>query len=152
LKRAAGEGRGAVGNLLLVDVVERSGAVGIEQCGFGGDVDRCAQSGDAEFHEEVGGKRGIDFDDAVVRGEAFAVNLKAIASEEEITDGELAGIVGGEGAVELKGVAGEVGGGFDREAVRPDDVQAEFSGVALGESCEREQQDDGTVADNVFHV
>ena len=47
LQGTAGEGRGALGNLLLVEMAGSPGAVGIEQGGFSGDVYGGANCGDA---------------------------------------------------------------------------------------------------------
>lgn len=82
----------------------------------------------------------MNFDQAVVRGEGFALDLEAVASEGEIAGGELAGVVGGERAVELEGVTGEIGGGFEGETVGAGDFEAELSGVALGVSRKREER------------
>jgi hypothetical protein len=88
----------------------------------------------------------MDFDEAVEGGERLAVNLKAIAAERKIASGELAGIVGGEGTVELESVVGKVDGGFEREAVWAGDFEVKLAGTALGadwkiEEREREEQD-----------
>jgi len=86
----------------------------------------------------------MDFDETVVGGERFTPDLEAIASEEQVAGGKLTGIVGGEGAVKLEGVAGEFDGGFQREAVGTEDLEAELSGVALGverNSQERESEE-----------
>jgi hypothetical protein len=74
----------------------------------------------------------MDFNDSVVGREGFAMDLEAVASEREIAGGELAGIVGGEGAVKLEGVTGEIDGGFEWEIIGAGDFEAELSGVALG--------------------
>ena len=79
----------------------------------------------------------MDFNDAVVGGEGFAIDLEAVASEGKIAGGELAGIIGGEGAVELERVAGEIDGGFEGEIVGAGDFEVELSGVALGVDGER---------------
>ena len=73
----------------------------------------------------------MDFYQAVVGGKRFTLDLEAIASEGKIAEGEFAGLVGVEGTVKLEGVAGEFDGGFEREAVRAGDFEAELSGVAL---------------------
>ncbi|HWY22793.1 MAG TPA: hypothetical protein VNX26_16315 [Candidatus Acidoferrum sp.] len=86
----------------------------------------------------------MDFDEAIVRGEGFAMDLEAVASEEQVARDELAGVVSGERAVELEGVAGEIDRGFDREAVGADNFEAKFSGIALGvdnKSQERESEE-----------
>jgi len=74
----------------------------------------------------------MDLDEAVVRGERFALNLETVAAEGKIADDELTGIVGGERTVELEGVTGEIDGGFEGEGVRAGDFEVECSGVALG--------------------
>jgi hypothetical protein len=70
--------------------------------------------------------------DGVVGREGFAMDLESVASERKIAGGELAGIVGGEGAVELEGVTGEIDGGFEGETIGAGDFEAKLSGVALG--------------------
>lgn len=57
--------------------------------------------------------------------------METVATEGEIAGDELAGIVSGEGTVELDGVTGEFGGGFQGEAVGAGDFEAELSRVAL---------------------
>jgi hypothetical protein len=113
-------------------VVDGGGAFGIEQRRFGGDVDGRAEGGDAELDEIFGGKRGVDFDDAIERGERFALDLETVTAEGNIPGGELSGVVSGERAVELEGVTGEFDGGFDGETVRVSDFEAKLSGIALG--------------------
>jgi hypothetical protein len=83
----------------------------------------------------------MNFNDAVVGGEGFAMDLEAVASEREIAGGELAGIVGGEGAVKLEGVTGEIDGGFEGEIIGAGDFEAELSGVALGADGKSEEQE-----------
>jgi len=73
----------------------------------------------------------MDFDEAVVRGKRFTLDLETVAAEGKIAGGELAGIVGGEGAVELDGVAGKLDGSFEGDGVGAGDLEAEFSGIAL---------------------
>ena len=75
-----------------------------------------------------------------MRGEGFALDLETIEAERKIAGDELAGVVGGERAVELEGVAGEFDGGFDGEAVGAGDFEAEFSGVALRQERESEKE------------
>ena len=141
-ERAAGEGSWTVGNSPGVEMVDGGGALGIEQGGFGGDVDGSAEGGDIQFDEIVGGERGMNFDQAIVGRERFAVDLKAVGGEGKIADDEGAGIIGGEGAVELQGVTGELDGGFEGEAVGAGDFEAKLSGVALGEEGEGEEGED----------
>lgn len=82
----------------------------------------------------------MDFDEAVVGGEGFSLHVETIAAKGKIAGGELAGIVGREGAMELDGIAREFDGGFEREAVRAGDFEAEFSGVALRQERESEKE------------
>ena len=74
----------------------------------------------------------MDFDEAVVCGERLTLDPEAIASEEQVAGDELAGLVRRERAVELEGITGEFDGSFQWQAVGTDDLEAEFSGVALG--------------------
>jgi hypothetical protein len=75
----------------------------------------------------------MDFYEAVVGGKRFLLHAEAVAAERKIASRDFAGIVGGEGAIELERVAGKFDGGFEREAVRAGDFEAEFPGVALGD-------------------
>ena len=68
------------------------------------------------------------------------MNLETIAAERKIAGDELAGIVGGEEPMELDGVAGKFDGGLDRKAVGPGDLEAKFSGVALRQEWESEEE------------
>ena len=68
------------------------------------------------------------------------MSLETVVAEGKIAGGELAGIVGGESAMELNGVAGEFDGGFEGEAVGAGDLEAEFSGVALRQERESEEK------------
>ena len=68
------------------------------------------------------------------------MNVEAVASERKVAGGELAGVVGGERAVELESVTGEFDGGFERKGVWTEDFEAEFSGVALGGDGGSEEQ------------
>ena len=73
----------------------------------------------------------MDRDEAGVRREVRFVDRKFITSERKIADEGDAGIVGGEGALELDGVASEIDGSLDWLAVRADDFEVEFSRIAL---------------------
>jgi len=126
---------------LLVEMVEGAGAVGIEKSGLGDDLNGGAESGDVEPDGILGRKCGMDLDGAVVGSEIGFVDLKAILGEREIADDEEAGIVGGEGAVELDGVAREIDGSLDGLAIGPGDFEAELSGIALRQERKREEKD-----------
>ncbi len=69
------------------------------------------------------------------------LHLEAITTEKEIAGEDKAGIVGGEGAVELDGIACEFSRGFDGEAVRVGDFEAEFSGIALRQERESDEEE-----------
>jgi hypothetical protein len=83
----------------------------------------------------------MNLDEAIVWREGFFLNLKAVWGEGKIADGQGAGIVGRKGAMELEGVAGKLDGGFERKAVGSGDVEAEFSGVALRQERESEEEE-----------
>lgn len=140
--------------MLLVNMTCGAGAVGIEQSVFGGDLDGGADRSDAELYGVLGRKSGVDFDEAVVEGEILLVNLEAIDAERKIAgDGE-SRVVGGEGAMELESVTGEIDGSLDGLAVRAGDFQAEFSGVALraaAKSQEREREEENGEVEKWAH-
>jgi len=81
----------------------------------------------------------VDRDEAGVRGKVRLVDCKFITSERKIADDGDAKIVGGEGALEPDGVARKIDGSPDWLAVRADDFEVEFSGIALRK--EREGKD-----------
>jgi len=66
-----------------------------------------AESSDAEFDGVLGGEHGVNFDEAVVGGEAFLLNSETIEAERKIASKDEAGIVGGERAAELDSVTGK---------------------------------------------
>ena len=82
----------------------------------------------------------MDIDEAVVGGKGFTLDLEAVTAERKIANDELAGVVGGEGAVELETVAGEFDAGLERKIVGAGDFQAEFSGIGLGTDGKRQQR------------
>ena len=82
----------------------------------------------------------MDRDETGVRREVWFVDCKFITSERKITDDGDAGIVGGEGALELDGVASEIDGSLDWLTVRADDFEVEFSGIALRKERERKEK------------
>lgn len=82
----------------------------------------------------------MDRDEASVRREIRFLDCKFITSERKIADDEDAGVVGGEGALELDGVASEIDGSFDWLAVRADDFEVEFSRIALRKEREGEEK------------
>lgn len=120
-------------------MVDRSGAFGIEESFVSGNVYGGAYSRDAEFDDVFGGQRRMDFDYAIVRSEILFVHSEPIPTEREIADEDETRVVGGEGAVDLGGIAGEIDGGFDSLLVGSVNFEAEFSGVALGLDAERKQ-------------
>src|ERR1700676_232998 len=93
-KRTAGERGGTVGYRFRVDVVDGSGAFGIEKSGAGGDIHVCAESGDVEHDDVLGGECGMDLDNAVVGGERFTANLETVTTERKIASGKFSGVVG----------------------------------------------------------
>ncbi len=58
-----------------------------------------------------------------------------------IPAGPGSGVVGGERAVQLKCVTGKIDGGFQGQAVGAEDLEAKFSGVALGGDRENHEQE-----------
>jgi hypothetical protein len=82
----------------------------------------------------------VDRDEAGVRREVRFVDREFITSERKIADDGDAGIVGGEGALELDGVASEIDGSLDWLAVRADDFEVEFSGIALRKERDGEEK------------
>ena len=126
--------------MLLIDMICGTGAVGIEESVFGGDLDSGAYGGDAELDGVLGGKCGTDFDETVVGSEALILNFEAVEAEGKIAGDREAGVVGGEGAMELQGVTGEIDGSFDGLPVGTGDFEAEFSGVALSQERKSEEK------------
>ena len=94
----------------------------------------------------------MDFDGAVIRGERFASHLETVAAEWKIAGDELAGVVSGERAVELEGVAREIDRDFEREAIGTEDCEAELSGAALGVGRESQEQEGGNEVEQESHV
>lgn len=82
----------------------------------------------------------MDRDEAGVRREVRFVDCRFITSERKIADDGDAGIVGGEGALELDGVAGEIDGSLDWLAVRADDFEVQFSRIALRKQREGKEK------------
>lgn len=115
--------------------------MGIEQGGFRGDVHRGADGRDAEFYDVFRGESGMDLDEAVVGSETFFMHFEAIHAKGEIADNGESEFVGGETAVKLGRVAGEIDGGLDGPAVRAGDFQAQFPCIALRQERESEQKD-----------
>jgi hypothetical protein len=140
-ERATGEGCGASGDGLLIEMVDGTGALGIEKSILRDDLNGGAQGGDVEPDGVLSGKSGMDLDGAVVGSEIWFVDLKAILGEREIADDEEAGIVGGEGAMELESVTGEIDGSLDGLAIGAGDFEAKLSGIALRQEWEREEKD-----------
>jgi len=121
-------------------VVDGSGSFGIEKCGAGGDIHGCAEGGDVERDDVLAGQRGMDLDHAVVSGKRFAAHLEMVTAEGKIASGEFSGVVGGEGTVELKGVAGEFYRGSDPDAAGTDDLEVKVRGIALRQKRESEKK------------
>lgn len=119
----AGRRRGTIGDFLLIEVVGGASAFGIKQGILRGDLNSGADGNDAELDGIFGGECGMDFDEAVVGGEAFLLNFETIETEREIADDGEAGVVSGERAVKLGGVAGEIDGSFDGLGVRVGDFE-----------------------------
>jgi hypothetical protein len=141
LQRAAGQRRGAVGDLLLIEMIGRAGAVGVKKRVLRSHLDGGADGGDAQLNRIFGWKYGMDFDKAVVRREGFPLDTQTVTGERKIAGDKLAGLLGGKSAVELEGVAGEFDGGFQRKTVRTGDFEAKLSGVALREERKSKQED-----------
>jgi hypothetical protein len=144
-ERAPGERCGALGYSFGVEVINSSGAFGIEESFIGRNVYGRAEGSDAEFDDVFGGECGVYFDEAVVGGEILFVDFEAVEAKGEIANDGEAGIVGVEGAMELGGVAGKIDGSLDGLGVRAGDFKTEFAGVALsvdskGEERENDQE------------
>ena len=129
---ASGKRSGTVGYGFGVEVIDGGGAFGIEKSAFRSNVHGSAEGGDVELDEVIGGQSGMDLDDAVIGGKRLAAHLKPIEAEKKIAGHEVAGVVGGKRAAELKGVTGKVDKGLERKAVRACDFEAKFTRVALG--------------------
>jgi hypothetical protein len=95
-KRTAREGRGAVGDRLRVEVVDGSGAFGIEDRGIGHDIHGRAEGGDVERNRVLSRERRMDVNNTVIRGKRFAADLETITAEGKIVNGDFSGGVGGE--------------------------------------------------------
>src|SRR5712675_2259647 len=102
-------------------MIDGGGAFGIEQSVSGGDVHGGTEGGDIELDDVLDGKRGMDFDDAIIGRERLASHLETVGTEQKIASDKFASVVGGKRTVELQGIAGKFDEGFEREAVRTAD-------------------------------
>lgn len=141
LQGAARKRRGTLGDGLLVEMIDGTGAVGIEEGALGGDVHGRADGGNAELYDVLGGECGMDFDEAVVGSKTRVLHPQLVAGKGKVPGGELASIVCAEEAVELDGVTGEFDRGFDRTAIRAGDFEAQLASVALRQKRKSDEED-----------
>ena len=104
-------------------MVEGGGAFGIQECGLGCDVYGSADGGDAESDGIFSRQRRMNLDGSIVGGKTLHLHFHTIAGKGQIADDQKAGIVSGEGAVELDGVAGEIDGGLNGLGVWPGNLE-----------------------------
>ena len=121
-------------------MINCGGTFRIEERSCGRDIYRRAKGFDVEFDDILGGKRGMDLDDALERRERFALDPQTIAAEMKIASDQFAGVVSGKRAMKLGRITGKLDGRLDGETVRAGDFDAKFSDVTLRQERKSEQE------------
>src|SRR5258708_79549 len=97
----------------------------------GGDIDGRAHGGKAGLNQGNPREGGADFEQALITGEAFVLDVQAIEAEGEIVGVEYAGIVCLVSVLKLNALTRELDSSFDGKSGGIGDLDAEFSDITL---------------------